>query len=164
MSKPLPTIPQMIGYLDRFVAGQERPKRDLATAVYNHYMRLALNRRDQMAGLGPGAPPRQNLLLIGPTGSGKSHMVRTLAEYLDLPFVEVNATSLSKQGYAGESVGSIVRRLYEASGFMRARAERGIVFIVAVNRRRVRRRARRPWPPHGRRSRAQRGRRYAAGS
>jgi ATP-dependent Clp protease ATP-binding subunit ClpX len=134
MSKILPTIPQMIGHLDRFVAGQQRPKRDLATAVYNHYMLLALNRRDEMAGLGAGMPPRQNLLLIGPTGSGKSHMVRTLAEYLDLPFVEVTATSLSKQGYVGDSVGSIVDKLYEASGFMRARAERGIIFIDEIDK------------------------------
>jgi len=130
----LPTIEEMVAHLDRAIAGQDRPKRDLATAVYNHYMLLALNRREEAQGREPGAAPRQNLLLIGPTGSGKSYMVRTLAMMLGVPFVDVAATAFTKTGYVGDKVVSIVRQLYIEARGVRARAERGIVFIDEIDK------------------------------
>ncbi|MBI5170355.1 MAG: AAA family ATPase [Candidatus Eisenbacteria bacterium] len=122
----LPTPSEMIAHLDRHVAGQERAKRLLTTAVYHHYLGLALRDRPEAHGRDLG---RQHVLLLGPTGCGKTHLVRTLAAHLGVPVATIAATSLVESGYVGDHVDSALAALYQAAGHDMARAERGIVFL-----------------------------------
>jgi ATP-dependent Clp protease ATP-binding subunit ClpX len=126
----LPTVKEMVEALDRKVVGQRQAKLDLATAVYNHYLLLGMNARDG----GVGTPPRQNVMLLGPTGSGKTHLVRTLAAQLGVPFVAVGAHRYTAAGYVGKRVESILADLWKAASSLRGAAERGIVFIDEIDK------------------------------
>jgi ATP-dependent Clp protease ATP-binding subunit ClpX len=125
----LPTVKEMVEALDLSVVGQRQAKLDLATSVYNHYLLLGMNEES-----GGGAPPRQNTLLMGPTGSGKTHLVRTLAQHLGVPFVAVGAHRYSAAGYVGKRVESILADLWKAAASIRSAAERGIVFIDEIDK------------------------------
>lgn len=124
----LPTPGQMIAHLDRFVRGQVRAKRDLSVAVYNHYLSQALMQR---TGQDLG---RHHILLIGPTGVGKTHMVKTLADFLGVPIGFTSATSLVESGYRGSGSESVVKALIDRADGDPRKAERGIVFIDEIDK------------------------------
>jgi ATP-dependent Clp protease ATP-binding subunit ClpX len=139
ISKTLPTPREIVAYLDRFVYGQHQAKRDLAVAVYNHY--LGLGYRDGFTGA-DDAPPagaasafgRQHILLMGPTGSGKTYLIRLIAELLGVPWVFVAATSLVQTGYVGTRIENVIGTLYQKCGRDRRLAERGIVLIDEIDK------------------------------
>ncbi|MEV1001566.1 ATP-dependent Clp protease ATP-binding subunit ClpX [Nonomuraea sp. NPDC050202] len=112
-------------FLDQYVIGQDQAKRALSVAVYNHYKRV----RAPDAELG-----KSNILLAGPTGSGKTHLVRTLARLLDVPFAVADATALTEAGYVGEDVETMLLALVEAAGHDLARAGTGIVYIDEIDK------------------------------
>ena len=114
-------------HLDRYVIGQERAKIVLAVAIVNHYKRI--NNRDSNAEI-----EKVNILMLGPTGSGKTLLARSVARYLDVPFVIADATSLTEAGYVGDDVESLISRLYAAAGGDVARTQRGIVFIDEIDK------------------------------
>lgn len=115
--------------LDDYVIGQERAKKVLSVAVYNHYKRLVWAARNQDVEIG-----KSNILLIGPTGSGKSYLASCLARSVDVPFAAVDATTLTSTGYAGEDVDSIVKRLLQGCGNDPEKAARGIVYIDEIDK------------------------------
>ncbi len=122
-------------YLDQYVIGQEDAKRVLAVSVYNHYKRL-LNQMHQST-QHTEAPPqieKSNVLLVGPTGVGKTYLVRTLAQFLNVPIVIVDATSFTQAGYVGEDVESILSRLLQAANWDIPWAECGIVYIDEIDK------------------------------
>lgn len=114
-------------HLDRYVIGQDHAKIVLSVAIVNHYKRI--NNRDPAAEV-----EKVNILMIGPTGSGKTLLARSVARYLDVPFVIADATSLTEAGYVGDDVESLISRLYAAAGFDRERCQRGIVFIDEIDK------------------------------
>jgi len=119
-------------YLDQYVIGQDRAKKVLAVAVYNHYKRISHNlveKPDDGVEL-----EKSNILLVGPTGTGKTLLARTIAKMLDVPFTIVDATVLTEAGYVGEDVESILTRLLQEADFDQAKAERGIVFIDEIDK------------------------------
>ncbi len=116
--------------LDEYVIGQEKAKRTLAVAVYNHYKRIGLNRQDDAE----TELQKSNVLLIGPTGSGKTYLADTLAKILNVPFAIADATSLTEAGYVGEDVENILLKLIQAADYDIARAERGIIYIDEVDK------------------------------
>ncbi len=126
MNAMLPTPDEMIAHLDRFVFGQERAKRDLAVAVYNHYLgaRYAETPDAQFRDL-----DRQHILLMGPTGAGKTYLIRTMARYLGVPVATASATSFAETGYVGDHVTSLLQQLLSLTNSNVARAQRGLVFI-----------------------------------
>jgi ATP-dependent Clp protease ATP-binding subunit ClpX len=130
----IPSPAEILAKLDQFVIGQENAKKVLSVAVYNHYQRL---RQDQ-AKLGEEFRDveieKSNILLLGPTGSGKTLLARTLARVLDVPFSIVDATTLTEAGYVGEDVENIILRLLQASDFDVARAERGIIYVDEIDK------------------------------
>ena len=130
----VPTPATLRDKLNEFVIGQESAKKVLSVAVYNHYQRL---RQDQ-AKLGDEFKDveieKSNILLLGPTGSGKTLLARTLARVLDVPFCIVDATTLTEAGYVGEDVENIILRLLQAADFDVARAERGIIYVDEIDK------------------------------
>jgi len=116
-------------FLNQYVIGQERAKRTLAVAVYNHYRRVLAGFRCDDVDL-----EKTNVLLVGPTGSGKTLLARSLAKFLDVPFAIADATTLTEAGYVGEDVENVLLRLMQAADFDRARAERGIVYIDEIDK------------------------------
>ena len=116
-------------YLDQYVIGQEDAKRTLCVAVYNHYKRLSQKVEDDKVEI-----EKSNILMLGPTGTGKTLLARTISKLLNVPFTIVDATVFTQAGYVGEDVESILSRLYQAAGNDVAKAERGIVFIDEIDK------------------------------
>ena len=130
--KPLPLPTEIKAHLDEFVIGQDSAKTALSVAVYNHYKRLRYKQthssKDEVE------VEKSNLLLVGPTGSGKTLLAQTLARFLDVPFTIADATVLTEAGYVGEDVDSIIVRLLQAADYDVSKAERGIIFIDEIDK------------------------------
>ena len=116
-------------FLDNYVIGQDEAKRSIAVAVYNHYKRLSVAQGDEEVEL-----DKSNIVLVGPTGTGKTLIARTIARLLKVPFTIVDATVLTQAGYVGEDVESILSRLLQAADYDTKAAERGIVFIDEIDK------------------------------
>ncbi|HWK70477.1 MAG TPA: ATP-dependent Clp protease ATP-binding subunit ClpX [Burkholderiaceae bacterium] len=126
----LPTPHEIKAFLDGYVIGQDIPKRNLAVAVYNHYKRL---RYGEAKGDGVELS-KSNILLIGPTGSGKTLLAQTLARMLDVPFVMADATTLTEAGYVGEDVENIIQKLLQNCSYDVEKAQRAIIYIDEIDK------------------------------
>jgi len=125
----IPSPKKIYEQLSNYVIGQERAKKTLAVAVYNHYKRIGVGMQIDEVELG-----KSNILMIGPTGSGKTLLAQTLAKILDVPFCIADATALTEAGYVGEDVENILLRLIQTADFDIARAERGIVYVDEIDK------------------------------
>lgn len=128
MGEGIPTPKDIRKVLDDYVIGQEAAKKVLAVAVHNHYKRLAIGEKGEVE------IAKSNILLIGPTGCGKTLLAQTLARILDVPFTMADATSLTEAGYVGEDVENIILRLLQAADYNVERAQRGIIYIDEVDK------------------------------
>ena len=128
MPEYLPTPAEIKAYMDGYIIGQENAKIALSVAVYNHYKRIFLSTKTDVE------LQKSNILLIGPTGSGKTLFAQTLARILDVPFAIADATTLTEAGYVGDDVENILVRLLQAADFDLERAERGIIYIDEMDK------------------------------
>jgi len=126
--KSIPAPHKIKAKLDDYVIGQEQAKKVISVAVYNHYKRVATNTMDDIE------IEKSNMLMIGPTGSGKTYLVRTLAKLLDVPLAIADATSLTEAGYIGDDIESVLSKLLAAADNDVEKAERGIVFIDEIDK------------------------------
>ena len=129
--KAIPKPHEIKAYLDQYIVGQEDAKKVLAVSVYNHYKRLKHNTDDVKDGI---EIQKSNILLVGPTGSGKTLLAQTLAKMLDVPFAVADATTLTEAGYVGDDVENILLRLYQNAEFDASKAERGIIYIDEIDK------------------------------
>src|SRR6266511_4238961 len=129
LGQKIPSPRRINEILDQYVIGQDKAKRVLSVAVYNHYKRVSAGHRVDDVELG-----KSNVLLIGPTGCGKTLLAQTLARILDVPFSIADATSLTEAGYVGEDVENILLRLIQAADFDLNRAQRGIIYIDEIDK------------------------------
>lgn len=129
MVEHVPSPREIVEHLDQYVVGQEQAKRVLSVAVYNHYKRINAGGMSGEVEL-----EKSNVLLMGPTGSGKTLLAQTLARMLDVPFCIADATSLTEAGYVGEDVENILLRLIQAADFDIRRAEQGIIYIDEIDK------------------------------
>ena len=125
--KEIPTPKQICDFLNQYVIGQDDAKKYLSVAVYNHYKRLAQTRDDVDI-------EKSNIIMVGPTGTGKTLLAKTIARQLDVPFAIVDATVLTEAGYVGEDIESLLVRLLQAADYDVDKAERGIVFIDEIDK------------------------------
>jgi ATP-dependent Clp protease ATP-binding subunit ClpX len=127
----LPKPREIKEFLDEYVVGQETAKRKLAVAVYNHYKRIDYFEKNRKLDV---ELQKSNILLIGPTGTGKTLLAQTLAKMLSVPFTIADATTLTEAGYVGEDVENIILKLYQAAGQDKEKTERGIVYIDEIDK------------------------------
>ncbi|MGT2887411.1 ATP-dependent Clp protease ATP-binding subunit ClpX [Streptococcus didelphis] len=127
----VPKPKELLDILNQYVVGQDRAKRSLAVAVYNHYKRISFaeSRDDEEVEL-----QKSNILMIGPTGSGKTFLAQTLAKSLNVPFAIADATSLTEAGYVGEDVENILLKLIQAADYNVERAQRGIIYVDEIDK------------------------------
>ena len=130
--KPIPKPHEIKAYLDEYIIGQDDAKKVLAVAVYNHYKRLKHNKTADLKN--NVEIQKSNILLVGPTGSGKTLLAQTLAKMLDVPFAVADATTLTEAGYVGDDVENILLRLYQNADFDSSKAERGIIYIDEIDK------------------------------
>ena len=128
----LPSPPEIKKFLDEYVIGQERTKRKLAVAVYNHYKRIEIQKQPRSRN--DVELTKSNILLIGPTGTGKTLLAQTLAKLLSVPFTIVDATTLTEAGYVGEDVENIILKLLQAAGGDIEKCQQGIIYIDEVDK------------------------------
>ncbi len=128
----LPTPPEIKKFLDEYVIGQELTKKKLAVAVYNHYKRLEIQKQPKSRN--DVELTKSNILLIGPTGTGKTLLAQTLAKLLSVPFTIVDATTLTEAGYVGEDVENIILKLLQAAGGDIEKCQQGIVYIDEIDK------------------------------
>ena len=129
--KPIPKPHEIKAYLDQHIVGQDDAKKVLSVAVYNHYKRLKHNQNGENNDV---EIQKSNILLVGPTGSGKTLLAQTLAKMLDVPFAVADATTLTEAGYVGDDVENILLRLYQNADFDAKKAERGIIYIDEIDK------------------------------
>ena len=129
--KPIPKPHEIKAYLDQHIVGQDDAKKVLSVAVYNHYKRLKHNMNSDKEDV---EIQKSNILLVGPTGSGKTLLAQTLAKLLDVPFAVADATTLTEAGYVGDDVENILLRLYQNADFDAKKAEKGIIYIDEIDK------------------------------
>lgn len=128
-SKPLPTPHEIKDFLDQYVIGQDEAKKYLSVAVYNHYKRINQGEPDDDVDI-----EKSNVVLVGPTGTGKTLLAKSIAKLLDVPFTIVDATVLTEAGYVGEDIESLLTRLLQSCDYDVEKAERGIIFIDEIDK------------------------------
>ena len=127
----VPKPHEIKAHLDEYIVGQDDAKKVLAVAVYNHYKRIMHNRSSEGEGV---EIQKSNILLVGPTGSGKTLLAQTLAKMLDVPFAIADATTLTEAGYVGDDVENILLRLYQSADYDAQKAERGIIYVDEIDK------------------------------
>lgn len=129
LADPVPTPKEIKEELDKYVIGQDQAKKTLGVAVYNHYKRISAENKSSDVELA-----KSNIMLIGPTGTGKTLMAQTLAKFLKVPFAIADATTLTEAGYVGEDVENVLVRLLQAADYQVERAEKGIVYVDEIDK------------------------------